>query len=154
MITVVGLISIALIGTLSFIVASETVIDKTEEKLKQMAKEDVICSQEVIINLENACYKDKDTINIFVANNGMRNIESFIVRFFSKDQQVKLDKNVNGLHQFMVNNLEIKWDDKAEDILRVELIPKINLNEKELVCSAAKKRFGDINSNKTIPQCT
>ncbi|MEA3378754.1 MAG: hypothetical protein U9Q69_03880 [Nanoarchaeota archaeon] len=152
MITVVGLISIAFIGTLSFAIATGNFIDLTESKAILNAEEKVICLQEVAINIQNACYEDEDNINFFVESNGIRNIEGFIVRLYSKDSNAKQDKDVQGLNPFMYSKFSIPWEGNAEKTNKIELLPKISLNGKEIICPNAKKSFG--NSKETIKKCT
>jgi len=153
-VSVIFVIAIGVLITVSVFSVSDIFFNKVYEYSENTAEKDVACFQEVAIDLQKSCYLDESHVNLYIASNGIRKVDGFLVRLHSKDSQVNLDKEVSGLNQFMINNVKATWDNKAMDVNYVEVFPQINFNNKLVVCSNAKKAFGNLNSLNTITKCS
>jgi len=117
-----------------------------QESTEQSTKIQLICSQDVLFEISSACYdSDHNLVKITVKNNGNQAIESFRARLFKSDNEVEAPELSGPLDPFAIKTFEASPKTFGVDkIEKVELIPVIKVNDKEITCPNTIDDFSDL----------
>ncbi len=142
---VICFLTLATIAAVSF---AGAFIDVGDKYARELGEKQGMCAQEVAARISNACYINQDKIRITIENNGMRPIDSFIMRLYSESSNAKMDSASEKLNQFMVGSYELEWLGNSDEIVMVEALPRTSGG----TCPNAKASFGSMQSS-SIHQC-
>jgi len=106
-----------------------------QKSTEQSAKVQLVCAQDVAFEMESLCYHG-NKVYIIVKNNGNVEIEKYIVRMF-KDantaESANIDKKITPF-AISTHDFEVSSPEFAQSIEKVELIPIVKVEGKDVTC--------------------
>lgn len=141
---IICLLTLATIAAVSF---AGAFIDVGDKYAKELGERQGMCAQEVAARISNACYLNQDKIKLTIENNGIKLIDRFIIRLYSKSSNAKVNSASASLNQFMIESYELEWPSNANQVVMIEALPTI----REGTCQNAKASFGSMQSSLIKP---
>ncbi len=125
--------------------------DTTEES----SNTQILCAQDVVFSINDACMSGAQ-VKVTVANDGVKDIDSFRGRFFEAEDvvsQKEMTFSVSGgagLKQFDIeSDTSVGLTLNSVDV--VELIPVVTIGGKSVTCSTKNRKRGEIGT--TLKAC-
>ena len=119
-----------------------------QEQTEETSTQQITCAQDVMFDLQSVCRSGSD-YTLTIANNGNKDILRFRVRFYEDVDTVNTGVafsagtiTVPGLTAFDIDSDNVGGGSSA--IKKVEIIPIIGIEGKEITCSSNVDSFGDL----------
>jgi len=106
-----------------------------QKSTEQSTKIQLVCAQDVAFEMESLCYHG-NKIYITVKNNGNVEIERYIVRMFkgaNTAESANIDKEIAPF-AISTHNFKVSSPEFAQSIKKIELIPIVKVEGKEITC--------------------
>lgn len=121
-----------------------------QETTEESSNIQILCAQDVVFAVRDVCDSGTNQVKVTVSNDGIKNIDKFVGRFFRSESSVDQRELVFGSNGNGIKSFDIESDPgiavTSEPIKKVELIPIITIGGKSVTCSTNVRRFGDIDS--------
>ncbi|MBS3117767.1 hypothetical protein J4430_02715 [Candidatus Woesearchaeota archaeon] len=118
-----------------------------QEQTTESSNTQIICAQEVLFSISNACDAGNNIVRVTVKNDGSRDIDRFISRFYRSESDVAQEtltfiNNGNGISSFNIESDEVTIPNGP--VRQVELIPVVTISGKSVTCSTNVDSFGAV----------
>jgi|TARA_Y100000310_G_scaffold38954_1_gene36543 flagellin-like protein len=119
-----------------------------QETTEESSNTQILCAQDVIFSIKTACDAGTNQVKLTVSNDGVKDIDSFIGRFFETEDKVQQDKALfgSGLKSFDISS-HTKTGLNHDATEEVELIPVVTIGGKSVTCSTNVRSFGEIGTD-------
>ncbi|MBL7100474.1 MAG: hypothetical protein ISS23_00805 [Nanoarchaeota archaeon] len=128
---------------------------KMTEGTEETANVQIICATEVIFDLESVCV-DTNDYKLLVSNDGARDIDSFIIRYYAGADTVEQQTHTftGGLAQFAIESALSGGGDptltttagagttKIDNVNKIEMIPVATIGGKSTTCASNVDSYG------------
>lgn len=125
-----------------------------QEQTEETTSSQITCATDVIFDIQDVCIPASGQIKIRVVNNGIKDIDGFIVRSYQSDTEVEQDTaNFNDDGTAGVTSFDVELSEALGvdgPIRKVEAIPKITVGGSTVTCANNVESFGDEYSATTI----
>lgn len=124
-----------------------------QEQTEETSTQQITCAQDVMFDITNVCETTTDgTYKITIANNGNKKIDKFKVRYYeAADDVVPMDVTFGTGDDAGIVAFGIESDSSVastqSDVVKIEAIPVITLEGKEITCSSNIDTFGDLDGS-------
>lgn len=124
-----------------------------QQSTETTTKIQLICAQDVNFAINSVCIEDdagEKSAKITIDNKGNIRIEKFMVRLY-KDANTVTTGKVDSVEAFGLNQKDVHLED-LDSVSKVELVPVIIVDEKEVTCSNTIQSYGSFTDD-VIGEC-
>lgn len=121
-----------------------------QEQTEETSTQQITCAQDVVFDITNVCETTTDgTYKITIANNGNKQIDKFKIRYYeAADDVIAMDATFggDGITAFGIES-DSSIASTQSNVVKLEAIPVITIEGKEITCSSNIDTFGDIDGS-------
>ncbi|RME55009.1 hypothetical protein D6777_02035 [Candidatus Woesearchaeota archaeon] len=135
------------------------------QSTEQTTDVQLACAQDVQFEVQAACDSSND-LKLTVANNGQKNLDKITARIKKDASTIDVVDDVSdldtaataglaafGLEVYTVPAASLSTTGGASQVTEIELIPVITVGGKQVTCSNAIARYGDVVKGETLSAC-
>jgi len=155
------IVSVLILGfTIVLVIVSMTWAQRVTTGIQEQTDEQInpqmICITEVEFKIKDFCMIPGGGYQISVENNGKRDIDKMIVRFYQSMDNVQVSTNTfpSGIQSYSLKTGTFYPEPGLTSVKFVEAIPEIRAGEKSFTCPGSRQDYGSLYEGSIIKTCT